>query len=174
MTRKTTAYARKRRQAGRSWGDPQAGLRLLKAACAFSQPEIVSVQTSVRMALQSLRDGSGCEEDFHTIAAAVNIALVRSEGLDAECLARCQTAQAALMRVLDRKAKTGRWGLDGPARDEIHAALDLYEQILELSTPLQMDKTMQAVVQRMKDGHVFLPAEQAANPAKGQPPHGDA
>lgn len=143
--------------------DPTASLRLLNGLRPFSRLEIMNVQTSVRMALQSLRDGTGCEEDFHTVAAAVNIAMVQSEALDAECLQRCQTAQAALLRMLDRKVKTGRWGLDGPARDEIHLSLDLYEQMLELSTPAQMAKAMQTVMQRMAQGHVFLPTTDTHN-----------
>lgn len=164
--RKTTAYARKRAHARTApGGDRLSSLRLLNGLRPFSASEIVNVQTPARMALQSLRDGSGIEEDFHTVAAAVNIALVRSEAIDAECVEHCQTAQAALMRVLDRKASTGRWGLDGPARDEIHLALDLYEQILALSTPAKMAEAMLTVASRMDEGHVFLPTETAKAPA---------
>lgn len=164
--KKTTAYARNRLHALRPRrGDPLSSLRLLNGLRHFDAAEIVSVQTPVRMALQSLRDGAGLEEDFHTVAAAVNISLVRSESIGAECVAHCQAAQAALMRVLDRKATTDRWGLDGPARDELHLALDLYEQILELSTPAQMADAMLTVARRMDEGHVFLPTDKERAPA---------
>lgn len=167
MTRKTTAYARKLRHARTTpGGDKLSSLRLLNRRRPYSQAEIVSISTAIRTAFECMRAGQGSEADFHQLAAAVNIALVCGEG-NALCEEICQDAQEALMRVLDRKAKTQRWGLDGPALQNIPPALDLYEQLLTITTRDQIEHAMDAVVQRMQDGHVFLPEAQMQ--AEGAP-----
>ena len=159
MTRKTTVYAR---NAARHQADPAATARVLSKLQPFTPSELVTLQTPVRIAFECLRSGSGTEEDFHTIAAAVNIALIRSESIDPLCEQTCKLAQEGLMRMLARFASVKRWGLDGLALQDVPAALDLYEQLLANSTPKQMEDAMRTVVQRMNAGQVHTLAEVAA------------
>lgn len=117
--------------------------------------ELLALQIPVRSAFESLRTGAGTEPDFHTLAAAVNTALIRSESIDPLCVETCQRAQAALIGVLERFNRCGKWGVDHHALQDIPPALDLHEQLLELSTPLQMQQAMQTTIQRMNAGHVY-------------------
>jgi hypothetical protein len=129
--------------------------RLIARLEPFTSAELLALQTPVRVAFESLRTGSGTEPDFHTLAAAVNTSLIRSEAIDPLCVETCQRAQAALLGMLGRFKRLGAWGVDHHALQDIPPALDLHEQLLELSTPLQMANAMQETLQRMNDGHVY-------------------
>ena len=121
----------------------------------FTTAELLALQIPVRSAFESLRTGHGTEPDFHTLAAAVNTALIRSESIDPLCVETCQRAQAALIGVLARFKRCGAWGVDHHALQDIPPALDLHEQLLELSSPLQMANAMKETLARMNSGHVF-------------------
>lgn len=49
-------------------------------------------------------------------------------------------AAQGLMRARERHAKTGRWGLDGPAIEPLRASLEIYEQVLSASSAQQMEQ----------------------------------
>ncbi|MGH6627615.1 MAG: hypothetical protein ACRECD_13940 [Burkholderiaceae bacterium] len=142
-------------QAKRRWqADPSALSRVMNRLQPFSAPELVQLQTPVRVAFESLRSGRGEEDDFHTLAAVVNVALIRSEAIDPLCVETCERAQQALLRVLERRRRSGLWGFDGPALQDIPPAIELHEQLLALSTPLQMQRAMNETLRRMSAGQV--------------------
>lgn len=120
----------------------------------FSQEACTDINLPVRIAYESLRTGQGHEADFHTLAAAINVALVRGDAVP-ECVRVCQEAQAALMRMMERHHRLGVWGMDGMALQEIPPAIDLYEQIVETSTPQQLMEAMRETVRRMRRGDVY-------------------
>lgn len=72
--------------------------------------------------------------------------------IDPLCVETAKRAQAGLMRAYDRHTTTGRWGFDGPALQDMPDAIDLYEQMLELSTPMQMQAAMRETINRMNGG----------------------
>ena len=133
--------------------DPGALERVIARLQLFTPVELRTLQTPVRVAFESLRTGDGQEADFHTLAAAMNTALVRSESIDPQCVEVCQLAQDALMRVLGRSKRLRKWGLDAAGLQDIPPAIDLFEQILTLSTPLQMQQSMRETMHRMQAGH---------------------
>lgn len=140
----------------RKWAsDPQILARTLGAVQPFTESELVRLQTPVRLAWQCLRSGAGEDTDFHTLAYAANVALVRSEQIDALAVDVCKRAQAALMAMLERNKRTGKWGVDWQALQDIPTAIDLYEQLLDNSTPLQMQAAMQTTLTRMNAGHLM-------------------
>jgi hypothetical protein len=57
------------------------------------------------------------------------------------------------MSVLARSKRLGKWGLDAAGLQDIPPAIELHEQLLQLSTPLQMQKAMNETIQRMNAGH---------------------
>ena len=133
--------------------DPSAIYRLMNRLQLFTPVELVKLQTPVRIAFESLRSGKGEETDFHTLAAAVNVSLIRSESIDQLCVETCQRAQDALMSVLARSKRINKWGLDAAGLQDIPPAMDLHEQLLELSTPHQMQQAMRETLRRMEAGH---------------------
>lgn len=149
MAKKTTAYARKRRRI-----DQMGGLRLISELRPFDATEQLALALPPRVAFESLRDGRGSDGDFDTVAAVVNVALVRCEEIGQEGVELCQNAQVCLLEAKARHERTGRWGFDYQGLQCIPAAIDLHEQLLELSTPKQMMNAMREVVKRMNAGHV--------------------
>ena len=127
--------------------------RLMSKIQLFTPVELVKLQAPVRVAFESLRIGRGDENDFHTLACIVNVALIRSESIDQLCVETCQRAQDALMTILARSKRLGKWGLDAAGLQDIPPAMDLHEQLLELSTPHQMQQAMQETLLRMEAGH---------------------
>ena len=139
--------------------DPGAIYRLMNRLQLFTPGELVKLQTPVRLAYECLRTGQGQQDDFDTLAGAVNVALVRSESIDQLCVETCQRAQDALMSVLARSKRINKWGLDAAGLQDIPPAMDLHEQLLALSTPLQMQQAMRETLRRMEAGHgIEVPA----------------
>ena len=135
--------------------DPSSIYKLMSRIQPFTPVELVKLQTPVRVAFESLRTGRGEESDFHTLACIVNVSLIRSESIDALCVETCQRAQTALLAVLARNKRLGKWGLDAAGLQDIPPAIDLHEQLLELSTPHQMQVAMQETLKRMHEGHAL-------------------
>ena len=92
--------------------DPMAMFRAVNKVKPFDAAELTQLSLPVRVAFDCLRTGEGQEVHFHTLAAAVNVALIRSESIDQLCVEICKRAQDALMSVLARSKRLGKWGLD--------------------------------------------------------------
>lgn len=116
----------------------------------FTPDELIRLELPIRMSFEALKNGKGSESDFHDIAAAINCTIVRSEAVDPMCEYTAIAARDALMRTWHRWEKTGKWGFDGPALQEVEAGIDLHEQLIRLSTPGQMLNAMREVIKRGK------------------------
>jgi hypothetical protein len=157
MTRKLSAHGRKLKRQQAIGADPLALCRGMGNNVPFTPEELAELKTPPRVAFESLRRGHGSEYDFHTLAAVANNTLVCAESIHPDCVEVAKAAQDALMRILDRQHRLGKWGLDSQALQEIPPALDLHEQLLELYTPLQMQQAMAETIRRMKAGQTLAP-----------------
>jgi len=135
--------------------DPGAFFRVMARVQPFTQPEQTSLTLPLRVSWQSLCTGQGTEEDFHNLACCANVCLLRAEEIDPLLVVPVQHAQDALMHMLDRAQRLGHWGTDHLSREHIPPLLDLYEQLIALSTPQQMHTAMQAVMLRMQRGQTI-------------------
>ena len=117
----------------------------------------------VRMALQRLKSGDTPRQDTHdfdVLGHAFGVATIRAEdiaGGDANTnalLPAIYAGASALRRALDRRHRLGTWGVDGPAIAELAEAVDVYQIILQSSSPAQMsaaaDRRMQLLAGRMQ------------------------
>ena len=135
----------------RRWqADPLAIFKCINKIEPFSADELMRLELPIRMSFESLKNGTGVESDFHDLAAAVNATMVRSEQVDPLCEQTAIAARDALMRCWHRFERTGVFGFDGPALGEIEAGIDLHEQLIRLSTPLQMVQALRTVIARGK------------------------
>jgi hypothetical protein len=134
--------------------DPMAMFKTINRIEPFSADELLRLELPIRLAFEALRTGRGTESDFHDLAAAINTAMVRSEAVDPLCEQTAIAARDALMRCWHRHQRTGVWGFDGPALLEVEAGIDLHEQLIRLSTPLQMIEALRTVMQRGRCGEV--------------------
>ena len=144
---RTAARAKQRWHA-----DPMAFARVLGKVMSFSHEEIVRLETPVRLAFERIKAGTAPDDDFDTLSAAINVAMVRSERIDPHCLQSCQLAQDALMRTYRFFQKTGKWCFDGPALFDVPPAIDIYSELLRLCTPLEMQGAMTETIKRMNAG----------------------
>lgn len=64
--------------------------------------------------------------------------MMRKTALSASAKNWIDKAADALGRTLERWHRTGQWGLDGPAIQELKDGVSLYEEVLLASSPNQM------------------------------------
>lgn len=175
--RKTSAYARRRSHPRRRAGyvDAMGSLRLLRELEPFTADEIATLTLPPQLAYEAISTGRSQPGDFDTLAAVVNVSLMRAERLEQfgygrpdatpdeleeelatgrQAVALCLEAQDVLMHMGERHRRTGRWGVDAQARETIPAVLDLHHQLLLGSTPKQMKEALLEVLRRCRSGQV--------------------
>ncbi len=107
-----------------------------------SQHTAVTVSLKARAAYEALKDGRGDRGDWEILCEVMGEAQIRAaeiEGIEGgDLAATLAPGIEAMRRVRDRYFRVGKFGLDGPALHEIPAALDVYEAILQASSPAQM------------------------------------
>jgi hypothetical protein len=130
---------------------------------AVAQETARDSELKVRAALDSLMTGVkplNPEQDLVTLNAALAIGAERmlqvlyqehrpadEEWLDLaklpaagrEAIEVFVQARQALNRTQDRWRERGQWGLDGVARQQLVAGVDLFADLMHASTPAQMD-----------------------------------
>jgi hypothetical protein len=98
-------------------------------------------------------------ETFNLLSHAVDVAHIRFMQIqpneDNPAHAPLLEAKAALHSVAERRRRTGRWGLAGPEREVLAAAIDLYETVLLASSPEQMHKAALFRLDAIKRGKVW-------------------
>lgn len=108
--------------------DPGAWLQAIGMQQPLTQDQRDDLGLAVHLSLERIRTGSGEARDFHTLAAAVNVSLVLCErGIGPEYLDDVIAAQDALLRMLARQRRTGRWGFDGSGYATLARAVELHE-----------------------------------------------
>ncbi len=96
----------------------------------------------VREALEAFLTHSCTDmETFNLLSVCINEGKVRALEIGGEgnpAFQIMERGNLAINRTAERYMRTGKWGLDGPARQELIDAISLYEEILLESTPAQM------------------------------------
>lgn len=180
--RKTSTYARKRAMRIKTAED----LYMEKAKQLCSQDAVVAYSTPfhrnplfnpdanllpVRMALQGFIDRSLPPDDrtaFETLACMLGESKVRYSEIGGEgnpAIALLTKGDDALARAHDRWERTGQWGLDGPAIQELKDAVSLFEEVLLASSPNQMiaaERTHKRWLGLLQKGKLKQPTPQAA------------
>lgn len=147
-----------RKRGARRPRPPDAGafLRAIGLQQQLDGGQQLDLTLAVRAAAQALRCGVGVEHHVHTLASAVNVALVLCErGAGHEFQNVIITGQTALVRTIERGRRTGRWGFDGPALAEVDAALAVYEAQLAAVPCIAARDAVREVTRRVNQGHVF-------------------
>ena len=142
-------------RAKRYQADPLAMFRVFGRVSPFTEEEQRLMNMPVRIAYDLMLHRKGEEADFHTLAAAVNVAMVCSEKIGLLAEETCILARDAMKRVWDRHAKTGEWGFDGPAIVELDLAINIYEQLTANLTGGQLKDAMSECIRRMQAGEVL-------------------
>lgn len=142
-TQRHASPAKRRYQA-----DPMTMFKVVNKLEPFTPDELLRLELPIRLSFEALRTGQGSESDFHDLCAAINSTMVRSEAVDPLCEQTAIAARDALMRCWYRFQRTGKFGFDGPGLGEVESGIDLHEQLIRLSTPLQMRDSLLEVQRR--------------------------
>jgi len=134
--------------------DPLSVYRVFNRLQPFTQAELMQLELPIRISFESLRNGTGAESDFHDLAAAINVTLVRCEQINPLAEQAAIDARDALMRSWHRWQTVGLWGFDGPALAQVEAGIYLHEQLIRMSTPEQMMQAGREVRRRGAMGEV--------------------
>jgi hypothetical protein len=135
--------------------DPFAQFRLMQKLQPFTPAELSKLNLKPRLAWEAMRTGHASDDDRGTISAVVNASLVRCEAIDPAMVEVCKVAQQALARIRDRHQRTGSSALSHQDIEDIAPVLDLHEQLLELSTPLEMERALLEVLRRAAIGETL-------------------
>lgn len=136
--------------------DPGAFLRAIGLQHGMDAGQQVDLTLGVRAAALALSRGAGEEAHVHTLASAINVALVLTErGAGREFQDDIIAAQTALMRTIERGRRSGRWGFDGPALVAVERAIEIYEAQLAAVPRVEARDAVREVARRVQQGHVF-------------------
>jgi hypothetical protein len=110
------------------------------------QPEdnATAIMIKVRTAYELLRTGQGSNADFDRVACAMNVALARAELIDPLCEQSMVEGIRAMYGCAAIHERHGTYGFTGAGLQASSDAIDLYENILRLSTPMQMQAAADA------------------------------
>ena len=190
--RKMSAYARKKQQAikGKSvdelakmYVDQQVKWHRTLSQCTPYEENTRyrsdKLLLSLRMGLQGMIDMTLPADDYKAhdeISHAIGVAHIRAVQIggreDNPMLPVLRDAAGALDRTRLRWQKTHKWGLDGPAIQQLKDAVNLYEDILLLSTPLQMQEAFDIRLARLEElQKIKAQKEQAARESEKVPEH---
>jgi hypothetical protein len=144
MTRKSTR---------RKYRPGMHPLDAITASQPFPEAELTRILIKVQDAFMQLRKGSTDPDIFDRLAAVLNVGLVRAESIGQPAVEVFQAGQRALMECDAIFGRHRKFGFTGPGLLAMQEAVDLYEQILRLSTPLQMAKAQEECMRRVMAGH---------------------
>ena len=136
--------------------DPGAWAHVIGMQQTLTNDQITDLGMAIHTSVERLRIGAGIELDWHTLAAAVNVSLILCErGVGAEYLDDVKTAQDALMHILDRHRRTGKWRFHGSGYVALTRAVELHEAQLAAITRDSARAAMMEVRRRVDRGDVF-------------------
>ncbi len=100
--------------------------------------EVARIMALVRTCYAKLQTGSTDVMDFKLVQDAINVGLVRANDIAEELVERFQEATHAMLECERLRRRHGHYGFHAPELVVINEALELYEQILSLSSPKQL------------------------------------
>lgn len=136
--------------------DPGAIGRVFLGVRQIEPRQAAEIEMPIRLAFEDMRNGNGSDADFYALVSAINIAAARSHSISPECVAVCDAAMQGMQRAQDRHARIGRWGFDGPALADIAACLDLFSQVVGMSTCGQILDSIQRVARGVRSGNLVV------------------
>lgn len=173
MSRKMSAYQRKR------LGNPTAGhyngaefLNTLQRCRPYTDEPIPGswlegtqdaadgARNRVNKALGTLARGAWPDDDtesFDLLAHAIGVTIIRCEEIGGENPHPMRLAKAgneALRAIRERRDRVGRWGATRNEQIILAAAVEVYEAILQASSPAQMTaatETRMKVLESMRE-----------------------
>lgn len=136
--------------------DPRASMQAIAMQRPLDAEQKTDLGVALRVSLEALRTGRATEQEFHTLAACINVSLVLCErDIGAEHMPTIKRAQQALLRLWSRGKASGRWVMDGPGLVSIVEGVDLHEAQLANVARSEAADAMREVRRRIQRGDIF-------------------
>jgi hypothetical protein len=182
MSRKTTAYARKRARRGQPLGvvNSAAWHNAIERCQPMSETAPIvegltrttapwTLLIEAREALVQLLGHTVPHDDpgpYDCLACIVDVTWLRALQIDHNpdtnpMHGDLSRAREVLYNVRTRWERLGKWGMAGPERDTMKTAVDHYETILLASSPQQMHDVESERNRQIARGNFFEPEAQA-------------
>jgi hypothetical protein len=130
--------------------DSMASIHVLAANSEQPEANANRIMLTLRVAFEKLKSGTEDHDQFDRLAAAINVGLIRAEPIDPLAEKTMAAGVQAMMACGCIFERHGRYGFTGPDLLAMNDALDLYENILRLSTPKQMLDALDVAAARMR------------------------
>lgn len=96
--------------------------------------------------LESFREGTGTEEGYETIVAAINLAAVLSRAQSREAQEVIEKGMEAVLAIMERFKSSRRWGVSGDDYRAIGEALTLGTEMTGISSRREVAVAIQTVL----------------------------
>ncbi len=151
--------------------DPFHTLEVIRDHQEAPEKGVMRVMNLLRAAYQRLRDGAGSRDDLHLVGVMLNVGLVRGADIGAPVAKAFEQAGTALQECEQLRERHGSYGFTGPGILLMNAAMDLYAELLAMSTPRQMDEAKErALAALVAEALEFKKREAAAGKEKAPKP----
>ena len=174
--RKTSAYARKRKQTPVCTFNAAAFLNSIERCRPYSERDdfmesfggshaasaALRAELLVRDAASSLithQRPENPEHAFDVLAHALGVSIIRALQIQPDeasnpALPPLQQGTLAVQRSIKRYRDTNAWGMDAKGKEDLAVAIEIYAEILQASSPVQMAKATeerQKILLRVSD-----------------------
>lgn len=114
---------------GKGNTDPRAWQHAIAMQHGMTRDQLDDLGFAIHEGIERMRNGLGLAEDYWTLAAMANVSLILCErDVGAEHMHIIYAAQHALMSIMERHKRTGKWGFSGSEMQAINTAAQLHEQ----------------------------------------------
>lgn len=135
--------------------DASAPLMLLQAAAPMPPSTALQLGNQLAIHWERLRTGVGDANDWRYLAVVANICMIRAERIAPELEQLCDTAMQSLIRMAERgNSPGGTWGVDHTSLAAIPPLMELHDELMRTSTPLQMHNASLEAERRTQRRHV--------------------
>lgn len=138
----------------------------LENAIANSQPpsadEVAKVMNVLRIAYENLKAGHGTADDVHQLGWMLNVGFVRAQDIGQPLAQAFDDAGKAMQECESLQERHGRYGFTGPGILLMNAAMDLYADVLGMSSPNQMEAAENKAEKWLRESANQRRAQQAA------------
>ena len=135
--------------------DRFAGINLLNRARPYEEGEMAHEHLITLAAFERLRTGMGDEADFDRVSMLLNVGMIRAESISHDIVLIMKDGQHAMNRMKARYLKVAAMAFDGPGIEAVDYALETYQSIMDMSSPLQMIKAIQEAYKRISAGDLI-------------------
>lgn len=157
--RRAAKFKRANRDRNHARSASTGGLGIIPLAQQYSDDEFRRLSVLARLAWHKLANGQGTQDDFDMLATCFNVAAVMAADIDELVLDALERGMNSLVAMKERYTRLGRFGADADALQSVPYALDVHDEIIKNSTPLQTVSALKTTMKMIEQRSVIVAPE---------------